>query len=295
MKIRTGIALAILLVCVPSAMLALDEAPPGNPRQVSWIGGLFGYGFLLQIAAVIHWARKRPETFWLWIIIIGGFIGALAYFLIAGLPDFESMARKLKGPGRRRRIRVLRAIVLDNPSAGNYEELGELLLLEKRYAEAREAFDRALEARTDSIDPFYRRAQALFQLREYEAAARDLRHVLAVDARYDYSGALCLYAQTLGRMNRTEEALTAFDQLVDRSHSAETLYEAAKFYSENGREPAAREIVERIVAREITMPRYQKRRDRVWLRKAKALGRKLRKTTAATEGAGMQDRRLSSG
>jgi tetratricopeptide (TPR) repeat protein len=148
------------LLCHAGAAAAgapADEQP--QPRQFSLLGELFAYGFVLQIAAAIHWARRRPDTFWLWIIIIGGFIGALAYFLIEG-PDFGNIGRSLKGPGRRRRIRMLRALILDNPSAGNYEELGELLLLEKRYAEAREAYDHALAARTDHIDPFYRRALA---------------------------------------------------------------------------------------------------------------------------------------
>ncbi|HKR66369.1 MAG TPA: hypothetical protein VJZ00_21760, partial [Thermoanaerobaculia bacterium] len=186
------------------------------------LGGLFAYGFLLQIAAVIHWSRKRPDTFWLWIIIIGGFIGALAYFLIEG-PDLRNLQRQLKGPSRRKRIRMLQAMVLDNPSAGNYEELGELLLTEKRYRDARGAYDHALAARTDSIDPFYRRAIALYQLREYEAAARDLERVIAVDPRYDYSGAFCLYARSLVQQKKIAEATAAFDQLVERSHSAETL------------------------------------------------------------------------
>lgn len=288
MKIRIGLALAILLVCLSTSMLAQEEeqAPPPPPqREFSFIGGMFAYGFLLQIAAVIHWSRKRPDTFWLWIIIIGGFIGAFAYFLIEGWPDFNSIGRKLKGPGRRRRIRTLRAMVLDNPSAGNYEELGELLLQEKRWGEARDAYDKALAARTDSIDPFYRRAIALFHLRDYEGAAGDLKHVTAVDPKYDYSGAFCLYARTLGMMGKKAEALTAFEQLVERSHSAETLYEAAAFFAANGREIDAHEIVGRVIARELTMPRYQKRRDRVWLRKAKALGRKLRKSLAAPAGA----------
>jgi hypothetical protein len=279
MKTKLRIALAILVVCLSFAMLAQDEEPaPPRARQSSPIRGVFAYGFLLQVAAVIHWSRKRPETFWLWIIIIGGFIGALAYFLIEGRPDFANVGRSLKGPSRRKRIRLLRAMVLDNPSAGNFEELGELLLLEKRYAEAREAFDHALGARTDSIDPFYRRALALFQLREYEAAAKDLQHVTAVDPKYDYSNAFCLYARTLALMGRKAEALAAFDQLVERSHSAETLYEAAAFFAENGRQAEARELAQRIIAREMTMPHYQKRRDRVWLRKAKALGRRLGKS-----------------
>jgi hypothetical protein len=277
MRIRLFVALAILILCLPPAMHAQEtESGPPPRREVSLLGGLFAYGFLLQIAAVIHWSRKRPDTFWLWIIIIGGFIGALAYFLIEGMPDLENIGRSLKGPGRRKRIRELRAIVLDNPSAGNFEELGELLLQEKRYAEARDAYDRALAARTDSIDPFYRRAQALFQLREYEAAERDLKHVTTADPKYDYSNAFCLYARTLGRLGRTSEALAAFEQLVERSHSAETLYAAAAFFADNGREAAARDLVQNVIAREVTMPRYQKRRDRIWLRRAKALGRRLR-------------------
>ena len=272
-------AVPMLVVCVAFAALAQQGEAPPRAHHFSLIGSLFAYSFLLQVAAVIHWARKRPDTFWLWIIIIGGFIGALAYFLIEGLPDFSNIARKVKGPARRKRIRMLRAMVLDNPSAGNYEELGELLLLEKRPADAREAYDHALSARTDSIDPYYRRALASFQLRDYEAAARDLKHVATIDPKYDYSNALCLYGRSLALLGRTAEASTVFEQLVERSHSAETLYQAAEFFAQNGRESGAREIVQRIVAREMTMPRYQKRRDRVWLRKAKALERKLRKAS----------------
>jgi hypothetical protein len=283
MRVRRFLALAILILCLPLAMQAQEtESAPPPQREVSLLGGLFAYGFLLQIAAVIHWSRKRPDTFWLWIIIIGGFIGALAYFLIEGMPDLENIGRSLKGPGRRKRIRELRAIVLDNPSAGNFEELGELLLQEKRYAEARDAYDRALAARTDSIDTFYRRAQALFQLREYEAAERDLKHVTTADPKYDYSNAFCLYARTLARLGKNAEALAAFEQLVERSHSAETLYEAAAFFADNGRGTTARNLVQNVIAREVTMPRYQKRRDRIWLRRAKALGRRLR--TSAADG-----------
>jgi hypothetical protein len=295
MNRRLCTVLAILLACLPCVLLAqdADEGEPRAERRIeedprggfSLLGGLFAYGFLFQIAAVIHWSRKRPDTFWLWIIIIGGFIGALAYFLIEGLPDLNQLGRTMKGPARRKRIRMLQVLILDNPSAGNYEELGELLLIEKRYADAREAFNRALAARTDSIDPFYRRAIALVHLREYEAAVADLQHVIAFDPKYDYSNAYCLYAKTLELQKKTEEAMAAFEQLVSRSHSAETLYEAARFFAENGREDDARELVQRIVMRELTMPRYQKRRDREWLRKSRALERRLRRGSAEAKDA----------
>src|SRR4029077_16641326 len=207
MKLRSVVGL--LFLCATMAAFGQQGTSHG-----SWIGHLFGYGFLFQVAALIHWSRKRPEAFWLWIIIIGGIIGALAYFLIEGLPDLGNVQRTLRGPSRRKRIHVLRGLVIQNPSAGNYEELGELLLDDRRYREAKDAFDRALSVRTDSIDPFYRRGIAEFELRDDDSAVTDLRHVTAADWKYDFSRAACLLGQSLARLGRTEEAMAVFDKLV---------------------------------------------------------------------------------
>ena len=238
----------------------------------------FGYGFILQIAAIIHWARRRPDTFWLWIIIIGGPIGSLAYFVVEG--DFSGIRHSFKAPSRRRRIAMLRALVRDNPSAGNYEELGELLLEERKYAEAREAFDHALSQRTDSIHTFYFRGVAEFELGDYAAAMRDLQHVVSIDPKHAYSRAMCLLAQASARTGQTSEAAVLFDKLVATSTAPESLTAAAEFYIDQGRSTEAREIVESILARRATMPAYQKRRDAKWLRKARQLARRSRQSVA---------------
>ena len=70
-------------------------------------------------------------------------------------PDAGLLKQSFKVFPRRRRIRELEAAVIDNPSAGNYEELGDLYLEEGNYARSRECFNRAISARTDSPDPFY--------------------------------------------------------------------------------------------------------------------------------------------
>lgn len=274
MKLRSVIGL--LFLCSTFAAFGQQGASHGSLIG-QWIGHLFGYGFLFQVAAVIHWARKRPEAFWLFIIIIGGIIGALAYFLIEGLPDLANLQRTMRGPGRRKRINVLRILVIQNPSAGNYEELGELLLDDKRYREAREAFDRALSVRTDSIDPFYRRGIAEFELRDDEAAVTDLRRVTAADWKYDFSRAASLLGQSLARLGRTEEAMAVFERVAQSATGAEPLVSAAQFFADHGRAPEALEIAREIAMRDATMPRYQKRRDRPWLRQAKALERSLQK------------------
>lgn len=47
----------------------------------------YPWGFLLQIAALVHFVKRRPENYWLWIILIGGPIGAGAYLLVEAVPD----------------------------------------------------------------------------------------------------------------------------------------------------------------------------------------------------------------
>ena len=91
---------------------------------------LYPWNFVLQGIAIVHFIRRRPDTYWLWIILIGGGLGAIVYIAVEVLPDFGLLRGSLKVFPRRRRIRELEAIILDNPAAGNYEELADLYLEE---------------------------------------------------------------------------------------------------------------------------------------------------------------------
>src|ERR1700752_410416 len=120
----------------------------------------YPWGFLVQIVAILHFFRRRPETYWFYIIFFGGFLGACVYILAEMLPDLGMLRGFVQGFGRRSRIQKLETAILDNPSPANYEELGELYLDQKQYAKAREAFDKAIAARSDSIYTFYYRAKS---------------------------------------------------------------------------------------------------------------------------------------
>ena len=242
----------------------------------------FSYGFVLQLIAILHFVRRRPEGYWIWIIFFGGAIGAIAYILMEMLPDLGLMQHSMKGFSRRKRIKALQAIILENPAPGNYEELGDLLLEEERYAQARDCFDRALGVRTDSIDPFYRRGIAAYHLGDYSAALSDFERVVKSEPKYDYSRVQLFYARSLAKAGRTAEAMTVFQRLIEISSSTEALCAAAEFFAEQGRSEEARQLVERVLARKATMPAYQKRRERVWLRRASALARRLRSSVANT-------------
>ncbi len=240
------------------------------------LGLFFPYGFLLQALALLHFARRRPETFWLFIILMGGALGAFIYILVEVIPDAGLLRGAFQVFPRRKRIKELEAAVLDNPSVGKYEELGDLYLDDKQYARARECFDRVI-ARDDAVDPFYRRALAALALNDFVAAAADLEQVSRRDPKYDYHRAAGLRAHALARLGEREKAAELFRDVTETSTLSETQYNYACFLVDEGRTAEAREWAERILRKKATMPNYIRRRERPWFRKATALLKRVPK------------------
>ena len=236
---------------------------------------LFPWNFVIQAIAIVHFIRRRPDTYWLWIIIFGGWIGALVYIVAEVVPDAGLLRTSFKAFPRRRRIRELEAIVLDNPSAGNYEELADLYLDEKRYTRARECYDKAISSRTDSPDPFYRRGLAETELGDFAAALPDLERVVAKDPKYDFYRASGLLAHAYAKTGQPEKADALFEKTVEISTLSETYLNYASFLSSQGRNAEAREWAQRVLAKKPTLPGYLKRRERPWFRRAKGLLKQL--------------------
>jgi hypothetical protein len=240
------------------------------------VGFIYRWGVILQAIAVIHFIQRRPDTFWLWIILMGGGLGALVYIAAEVLPDAGLLRGSFQGVSRRRRVRELEAIVLDNPAIGNLEELADLYLEEKQFAKARELYDRVISTRADTIDPFYRRALAALALEDFTAAVPDLEKVIAKDRKYDFYRALGVLAFAQGRAGNAERAEQLFTEAVEISTLSETYYNYASFLAAQNRRAEAKEWAARILAKKPTMPRYLRRRERPWFRKAAALIKELK-------------------
>ena len=139
--------------------------------------GLFG--LILEGLAIVHFIRRRPDTYWIFIILFLGPLGAIIYLAVEALPDIGLVGQSFKVFPRRRRIGELIAAIRENPSAGNYEELGELYMDDGDYAQARAAFDKAIAARADTLDPFYRRGVCAILLGDAAAALPDLEKTVS--------------------------------------------------------------------------------------------------------------------
>jgi hypothetical protein len=236
----------------------------------------YPWGLILQAVAILHFVRRRPDTYWLWIILIGGGLGALVYIVAEVVPDVDLVRGSLNGVSRRRSIRDLEATILDNPSIGNLEELAALYLEEGSFARARQLYDRVIQARSDWLDPFYRRALAALAMEDFSAALIDLERVVSREPKYDFYRAIGLLAHAHGRAGQPQRAEALFMDATAISTLSETYYNYALFLAVQQRIPEAREWAERILAKKPTMPRYLRRLERPWFRKAQALLKRLK-------------------
>src|SRR5262249_52053240 len=187
------------------------------------------YGFLLVALAIIHFIRRRPDTYWLYIILFLGPLGATVYLLVEALPDVGLLRQSFKVFPRRKRIRELEAAVLDNPSAGNYEELADLYMEEGNFDKARACFDNSISSRPESLAPFHGRAVGETELGDFVAAVPDLERVIKKVPEYAFRRAKGLLAHAYANTGLPAKADEAFQETTKISTLSETYYNYATF------------------------------------------------------------------
>lgn len=235
----------------------------------------YPWGVILQVIAIVHFFRRRPEGYWFFVIFFGSFLGALVYIIVEMVPDLGLLRGAFQNLGRKSRIEFVETQILDNPSAANYEELGELYKDQKEFAKARDAFTKAIEARGDSVYTFYYRAQASLGLSDYAAAVPDLERVVASDAKFDYYRAGGLLADAYAKTGQLDRAAHLFADVTQISTTPETLYNYAAFLKLAGRTEEAKEWTQKLLSKKRTLPRYMQRIERPWFRKGYGLLKEL--------------------
>lgn len=235
----------------------------------------YPWGFIVQIFALVHFFRRRPESYWLWIIFFGGALGAAVYIIAEVIPDAPLLRGSMQGYSRKSRISQVEALIVDNPSIANFEELGELYYDQKDFAHAKEAFDRAIAARADALRTFYLRGRCELELTDYAAAVADLERVVRADPKFDFYHAAAALSRTYAAVGRVDEAAALYAKAIEQSSTPDMLYNYAVFLLSLNRVEDAREVLRQLAEKRKTIPRYMERVERPWFRKGKALIKQL--------------------
>lgn len=235
----------------------------------------YPWSLLLQVIAIIHFIRRRPDTYWIFIIVFLGPIGALIYLCVEALPDIGLARQSFKVFPRRKRIGELAAAIRDNPSVGNYEELANLYMDDGKLELARAAFDKVVANPAGSLDSVYRRGVCALQLGDFESALPDLERVVAKEPDYDFHRAVGLLAHAYARTGQKEKAEVLFRRVTAVSTLSETYLNFAELLASEGRNIEARQWLRKVLDKEPTMPGYLRRRERPWFRSARGMLKRL--------------------
>jgi hypothetical protein len=134
--------------------------------------------------------------------------------------------------------------------------------------QAQAAFDKAIAARADTLDPFYRRGVCAILLGDAAAALPDLERVVAKESDYDFQRAAGLLAHAYAKTGQKEKAEALFRQITVTSTLSETYLNFAELLASEGRNAEAREWAQKVLDKKPSMPGYLRRRERPWFRRA---------------------------
>lgn len=218
---------------------------------------------------LVHFFRTRPEYYWFFVILFLGPLGAVVYFLVEVVPGLHWKLPAIQRFERKRRRAWLERVVAENPSQEAMRELAEICATEGQHDKAIELFSRAI--RLDPQDPasLYGRGSSYLKTSEYPKAAADFQRAIEVEPSYRFHAGYLALAETYEAMGQDDRARQTYETVLGRTTLSPAYYHYGRLLAKKGEAGEARKMMEEILAKQTTLPRYLRRQERPWFRKAK--------------------------
>jgi tetratricopeptide (TPR) repeat protein len=182
---------------------------------------------------------------------------------------------ELPGAFDRRRIKQLEAQIHYLDKAHHHSQLGDLFFQQGKLAKAEVCYRAALERDAEDIDTRAHLGQCLLRQKRPAEARPLLEGVVAQNPKHDYGYSQMALAETLTALGETDGALALWKQVTESHSYPRAKVQLAELYLARGQPELARPEVREVLADDAHGPAYQRKRDRVWVRQAKSLMRKL--------------------
>lgn len=186
-------------------------------------GGLLYY--LPSILCAVHVVRTGQQMYWLWLLIIGGPLGAAVYFFAVMLPDMMG-GRAARGMGRaalntldpERDYRNAIKALDDTPTVGNRMRVAQALDALGRWNDSEKQWAECLSYIHAAEDPtvLEGHATALIELGRYDEALKRLDQLQKLGPEGKTAPVTLLVARAYEGLGRKAEADTAYRACVDR-------------------------------------------------------------------------------
>jgi len=221
-------------------------------------------------------AIRREEWLWAVFIFFGFGVSALLYFFLV-YRSAPSATRGFELPGAhdRRRIKELQAKIHHLDKAHHHSQLGDIYFQQGKLEKAEACYRAALERDPPDIDTRAHLGQCLLRQKRPAEARPLLEGVVAENPKHDYGFSQMALAETLGALGETDAAMDLWKQVTENHSYPRAKVQLAEIYAAKDQPDLARAELREVIADDAHAPAFQRRRDRVWVRRAKSVLRKI--------------------
>lgn len=230
---------------------------------------------LFQLWMLVDAIRRR-EWVWAFFILVGFGVSALFYYF-AVYRNAPSATRGFELPGAhdRRRIKQLEAQIHHLDKAHHHFQLGDIYFQQGKLAQAEAYYRAALERDSQDIDTRAHLGQCLLRQKRPAEARPLLEAVVAENPKHDYGYSMMALAETLAALGEKEAALNIWTQVTANHSYPRAKVQLAELYLGRNQADLASAELKEVIADDLHAPVFQRKRDRVWIRRAKVLLRKV--------------------
>lgn len=240
---------------------------------LSSVGGVLFLAF--QLWMFVDAIRRRE---WFWAVFIWFFpvLNALLYFfLVYRAAPAAARGFELPGTHDRRRIKELQAQIHHLDKAHHHSQLGDIYFQQGKLAKAEASYRAALERDPQDLDTRAHLGQCLLRQKRAAEARPLLEGVAAENPKHDYGHSLMALAETLTALGDTDAALRVWQQVTESHSYPRAKVQLAELQAARNQPALARAELEDVLNDDPHAPPFQRRRDRVWVSRARKLLRKL--------------------
>jgi hypothetical protein len=230
---------------------------------------IFGFTAWMFIHAVMN-----QEYIWAVFIFIFPLLNAVLYFFMVYRPSGGGnplAGFELPGAADRRQIKTLQASIhhLDKPH--HHLQLGDIYFSQGKLEKAEASYRAAYERDPKDEDIRAHLGNCLARRGKAQEALPLLESVCAQNPRHDYGYTLMTLAETLGATKQTDRALATWQQALSHYDYPRARVQYAELLIQKKEYALARKNLEEVNADTPFVAKFQRKREAIWFKRAKAL------------------------
>lgn len=232
---------------------------------------------LIPLALVIHVIRTGRNTLWIWVIIIGSYIGALAYLIVEVLPEM------LRGRTVRRAKTVLRDVVdpaRDLRDAQKNLRINDSVDSRRKFADellGRGRYDEAIEHYRAAMTGIYEHepvlmlgiAKAQFAKGMFMESRQTLEELVSHNPNFKSADRQLLYARALESEGNAAKALREYEIATRSFLGTEALYRYGSLLKRSGQAQRGNEVLQEVLNKAELSNSSFRREQREWIEAAR--------------------------